>query len=181
MKYANVLVDDYYIWLLDLIDNDKYDVNDYTDVLDKLFRTEFYDLVDNDSNRIEDGFDLRNDFSEEIGEHLYFVMDELPDFCSVLEMMIALARRMETDICYDENYGDRSAQWFWMMMENLGLIYQDNDHYDEDEVSEILDNFLERHYSKTGQGGLFSVKNGQIDMREIEIWYQMNYFLDEFL
>jgi len=179
MRDTNLLVDDYYNWLLGLISNNEYYVDEYTKVLDKLFNTEFYDLVKNDDNRIKDGLELRNRFADEVGEHLYYVIDKLPPYCSILEMMIALAIRWESDVQQDPDLGDRSSEWFWLMMDNLGLLEFDNKYYDDEIVSDILQEFLDRKYCKDGTGGLFMVKNSKIDMRKVEIWYQINYYFKE--
>ena len=173
------LENDYYYWLLDIIDDEDYDQSRYSRVLEKLYSTAFYDLVANDCNRIDDGFELRNAFASERDVHLYYLMDVLPEDCSILEMMIALARRWEDNICWDPDMGDRTSIWFWIMMDNLGLTFYTDSKYDDDEVSEILDIFLERKYSTDGRGSLFKINNPNIDMREVEIWYQMNYFFDE--
>ena len=96
-------------------------------------------------------------------------------------MMIALAMRMENDILHDDEYGDRTSQWFWMMIENLGLADEYDQFYREYYVQMTLDKFLRREYKPSGKGGLFVVNSGQFDMRGTEIWYQMNYFLDDIL
>lgn len=173
------LNNDYYYWLVDLIDDINYPNERYSCVLEKLFETKFYDIVANDSNRAEDGLELRARFADEVGEHLYYVMDALPEDCSILEMMIALADRFEETVAWDPDYGDRTSKWFWIMMDNLGLTFYDDDRYDSDEVNDILHNFLERKYCTDGRGGLFKINNPNIDMRKVEIWYQMNYFFDE--
>ena len=41
--------------------------------------------------------------------------------CSVLEMMIALSMRCEEQIMDDPDIGNRTGQWFWDMIDNLGL------------------------------------------------------------
>ena len=179
MHYTNLLVDDYYNWLLGLIERDDNETRRYSRVLEKLFDTEFYCIITGDHNRIEDGLELRNRFSGEIGEHLYFVLDGLPEYCTILEMMIALANRWEDEVEHDPTYGDRSPEWFWIMFENLGLYEFDDRHYDDYIIENILNEFLEREYCKDGTGGLFMVKNSSIDMRKTEIWYQINYYFEE--
>ena len=47
-------------------------------------------------------------------------------------------------------------------------------------VDQTLERFLERGYGRNGEGGLFTVDNGR-DMRNTEIWYQMNYYLREII
>lgn len=173
------LSDEYYYWLLDIIDDKSYPEERYSEVLNKLFETEFYDLVPNDCNRTEDGYALRERFASDIGQHVYYVMDALPFGCSVLEMMIALSIKWEDNIAWDPDEGDRTSKWFWIMMDNLGLTFYRDDRYDQEEVENILYSFLERKYCTDGRGGLFKVNNPNIDMRKAEIWNQMNYFFDE--
>ena len=179
MSNTNLLVDDYYNWLMDIIEEDKHPTSNYSYVLDKMFHTEFYGIVGNDCNRLEDGFELRSIFANEIGEHLYYVMDELPDFCSVLEMMIGLAKRWEDDVTYIPGEYGHEAMWFWQMMDNLGLSKITDDEFDDGVVEDILFRFLERKYERNGKGGLFYIPNCHEDMRKIEIWYQMNRYFDE--
>ena len=57
------VIDDYYEWLLDIIDMPgTYDVKDYSILLDYLFKKEFIWSVDRDENREEAGLDLRYEF-----------------------------------------------------------------------------------------------------------------------
>ena len=182
MRNSNVIAENYYIWLLNFIDCRDYSTYDYSKLLDKLFNTEFYSKIDYDDNRIMDGFDLRNRFAEEENEHVYYLAEELPEYCSVLEMMIALALRIENEIMSDDKYGDRTSLWFWMMVENLGLADSYNRRYDDNYVTDILEKFLDRKYDFDGKGGLFWVKNwDSFDLRGTEIWYQAQYFLHNFL
>ena len=179
MHYDSSLTDRYYYWLLDIIDDEKYPGSEYSNVLYDLFSAPFYDLIANDCNRVDDGFELRGKFADKIGEHLYYVMDALPENCSILEMMIALALKWENNIAWDPDLGDRTSVWFWIMMENLGLTFYSNDRYDKDEVEDIIHTFLERKYCTDGRGGLFKINNPNIDMRNQEIWYQMNLYFNE--
>ena len=181
MRYANLLAEDYYNWLLDFIEDEEHDWSTYSSLLDRLFTREFYDIIENDDNRVSDGLNLRNRFADEIGEHLYFVLDDLPDYCTVLEMMIALAIRIEDNIMYDPDKGDQTSKWFWIMVRNLGLEDCTDENFYEREVDDILDRFLERQYDYYGNGNIFTVNNPRNDMRKVEIWYQANYFFSEYL
>lgn len=146
---------------------------------------EFVWSVHNDENRALDGFDLRTIFAYEYEYPLDFWCGYLPDYCSVLEMMIALARRCEVEIMHDPDYGDRTAIWFWEMMKNLELDYYNDSVFDKDpvksrtEIDKILDIFLGRKYSREGKGNIFYVRNPFGNLTKTEIWYQMQYFLDE--
>lgn len=185
MGNNDILAEDYYIWLLHFVEDSEYKTCDYTKLLNKLWNTEFYSILNYDDNRIADGLDLRNEFADLEVIHIYYLADNLPEYCTVLEMMIALAKRLENDILYDEKYGDRTSKWFWMMVENLGLADSYDGYFREYYVQSVLERFLERQYKPNGKGGLFVVnsgqKSGQIDMRGTEIWYQAQYFLDEIL
>ena len=78
----------------------------------------------------------------------------------------------------DPAYGDRTGQWFWGMIVNLGLGAMTDNRYDEKRVDDILDRFLSRTYDPDGRGGLFTVRNCDVDMRKVEIWKQLLLYLD---
>ena len=78
-------------------------------------------------------------------------------------------------------YGDRTAQWFWSMIKTLGLYSMTDDNFDFDYVSLVIDRFLNREYAPNGEGGLFKINNCEYDLRKIEIWYQLCWYLDRFV
>ena len=73
----------------------------------------------------------------------------------------------------DSSIGDRTAQWFWGMVTNLGLVSMTCERYDRSYIGYVLDRFLNREYEPDGRGGLFTVRHHTRDMRNIEIWYQL--------
>ena len=75
--------------------------------------------IDNDINRADDGKHLRYEFASERSYSNYYPIDNRP--CSVLEMLIALAIRINDEIMWNPDYGDKTAAWFWEMIDNLGL------------------------------------------------------------
>lgn len=143
-------------------------------LLQYLHDTEFTYLILKDENRAEDGISLRYRFAYETGLPEVFL--EGP--CSVLEMMIALCIRAEETIMDDPEIGDRTGQWFWGMIVNLGLGYMDDIRFDEEIVGTAIMHFLNRNYEPDGRGGLFTIKGCPYDLREVEIWYQINWYLD---
>ena len=148
----------------------------YKELLHILFTKEFVWLVPNDDNRVEDGKDLRYEFFEHEGidpDHRDILWLRLP--CSMLELLVALARRLEF-----EDEGDVKT-WFWEMMENIGLSKDLNDRavIDRDFVEEILDRVIWRHYEYNGGGGLFPLVYPEEDQRQVEIWYQLNAYIIE--
>ena len=161
---------DYYIWLCDLIDLRSH--RHYEKLISFLFNTEFYWSVANDINRAEDGKELRFEFIFENGEYADDSWVDEP--CSVLEMLIALARRVRNDIMPD--YDIEIDDWFWQFVSNLGLDDYDDRHFYEVEVDEICENFLTRN----GKNVLFFCGNRtKKEILRMEIWYQMQFWLAE--
>lgn len=152
----------------------------YTKLFDYLNQTQFVAIIPMDTNRAEDGRNLRYTFAYENGIPSHMIsetFDGLP--CSVLEMMVALAKRCEDSIMANTHYGDRTGVWFWTMIENLGLEDMTDDNFNFAKISHAMYRLLNRTYSPNGSGGLFKIHDGTKDMRQIEIWYQMNFYLDE--
>ena len=125
------------------------------------------------------GIDLRYRFGYENSYENTMISSYLDNSpCSVLEMLIALAIRCEEHIM-DDRYRNRTGQWFWGMIENLGLRKMTDARFDEDYADEIIQRFLDRRYKRNGEGGLFTVEHCRRDLRTVEIWYQMCWYLDE--
>ncbi|MEG1515987.1 MAG: hypothetical protein RSD95_13955 [Clostridia bacterium] len=99
----------------------------------------------------------------------------------MLEMMVALASRCEEQIMDNPDDGDRTGKWFFEMVESLGLMGMDDRRFHKGAACDILCRFMRRAYDESGQGGLFTIRqpNSNVDMREIEIWYQMMTYLEE--
>lgn len=163
----------YFLWLCSLVDHDP-DRN-YSGLLGCLHSVYFNEdsavLIPNDDNRIVDGMDLRNQYFEETG------MDVEIPCCTFLEMLIALAFRMEDTI------GRNYDEWFWLMLRNIGLDGMDDDRYSDLSDSEMIEDtiliVMNREYGMDGTGGLFPLKNPDKDQRKVEIWYQMSAYLIE--
>lgn len=137
-----------------------------------LHNTEFVWLLSGDDNRAEDGKELRREF---------LIEADIPDDilwrtmgCSMLEMLIAFARRAEfqTD--------DPAREWFWEFIENLGLREFADDSNAVAIIQDKLDTVIWRTYDWHGYGGIFPIIHPQTDQRELEIWYQFcNYLVDQ--
>lgn len=165
----------YFNWLCAKVLNLKPrpDEKTYWDLLRKLHQTEFVWMMSGDDNRAEDGKELRKDF---------IFQAEMPDNpewrlligCSVLEMLIAFAKRAEFQ-------DDTPAPlWFWEFLTNLGLDKFDDSCFEEEYVELVLEDFIWRTYRPDGNGGLFPIQNPSEDQREVEIWYQFcEYLVDQ--
>ena len=176
MHENNVTID-YFDWMYNLVCRNRYSKNiSFKKVFSYLNDTKFTYSIRMDLNRAKDGTELRRRYANEF--KIANIYDRICGPCSVLEMMIALAIRCEETIMDDENFGDRTDQWFWDMMKNLGLSHMDDDEFDEEYVSDVVTRFLNRDYEPDGRGGLFFVRNCDIDLRDVEIWIQMLWYLD---
>lgn len=174
----NNLSTEYFDWLCQLIFDRRH--TNYQELLAKLHDREFVYIIDMDGNRFEDGIELRYRFARERGYDYGLIASELDiKPCSVLEMMIALALRCEEHIMDDYTFGNRTSQWFWGMIDSLGLSQMDNFHFRRQICDDIIDTFLDRNYAPNGRGGLFTLINNRRDMRSVEIWYQACAYFNE--
>lgn len=170
---------EYFDWLNSLVNHNRYSQRiSYLKLLIHLHDTDFRYSIPRDSNRAEDGKNMRYHFAmDRYPDDVDRVMDILEGPCSVLEMMIGLAVRGE-EIMDDPAIGDRTAQWFWSMVTNLGLGSMHDTIYDEKYVDMVIDRFLDREYEPDGRGGLFRVRGSKTDLRTVEIWYQLCWYLN---
>ena len=133
-----------------------------------------------DQCRAEDGVNLRYRFASECDIPYDKIDAEFHGVpCSMLEMMVALAVRIEEHIMEDSSAGNRVGQWFWNMVVSLGLAAMDDGRFHEDRADYILDRFERRDYEYNGAGGLFTVNHPTEDMRRLDIWYQLMNYLQE--
>lgn len=143
-----------------------------------LFEKEFVWIVPNDENRIGDGKALRIAFCEEMGfSEVDGCWIELG--CSMLELMVGLAKRLE-----EEALEGKAHYWFWAhLMENIGLSRMNDKRRFTKKTLEMIDDILEtiiyRTYNSSGLGGFFPLIEPQHDQREREIWYQLNDYILE--
>lgn len=184
MSFENGVRNDYFEWLYNYVCKGR--VNNkvsYKRLLGFLHQIEFTFSIPNDVNRAKDGVDLRYRYAistDDIGLTPNIIMDTLDGPCSVFEMMVALAVRCEVTIMDDTRYGDRTGQWFWTMMTNLGIGYMNDELFNKDIAEEIIYTFLDREYAPDGKGGLFYIRNCEDDLRDIEIWSQLCWYLDKY-
>ena len=175
----NRIKDDYFTWLYDYVCKGRAHSNtSYQKLFIFLHQIEFTFSIRNDVNRARDGVDLRYRYAMSIDDER--VLPILDGPCSVLEMIIALAVRCEESIMDDPRYGDRTGQWFWEMMNNLGIGNMYDERFNERVVKDIIYRFLDRNYDSDGKGGLFYIKNCEADLRDMEIWTQLCWYLDQF-
>lgn len=175
------VINDYFQWLSDLVCGERFaEENSRYKLLARLHSIDFTWKISRDANRAEDGISLRYRFAKmQSHEDLVnAVLDYLDGPCSVLEMMVALAVRCEETIMDDPSKGDRTGHWFWSMIVSLGLGGIRDSNFNRDYVDKTIDIFLRRKYEPNGKGGLFTIKNCSDDLRKVEIWTQLCWYLD---
>lgn len=176
----DIMENKYFDWLCRfVVNNKKKPMNTYRQLLTILHDTTFEPNILHDSNRMYDGLDLRKRYSR--NNSTEYISDRP---CSILEMMVALSLRMEEQIMDDPDIGNRTSLWFWTMIRNMGLFSYSDDKMTVRTMNNVrkkLRAFNDRDYQPNGRGGLFIVKNCDKDMRDVEIWYQMCWYLNSLM
>lgn len=126
-----------------------------------------------DQNRALDGKELRGEFLAETGSEMpdYFLLEP----CSVLEMLVALAKRTVFDYIGDPNELN-IGPFFWEMIGNLGLLECSDQVWSGEKcekVKEILLLFLSRNNKYGRFFTIFPVSGRENELKRVEIWSQM--------
>ena len=168
--------EEYHKWMCSLVSGDREFNPDlsYRKLLRYLDRIQYQPFTYMDEDRVADGCNLRYIYLTENGlEH----RDELKPYlynrmgCSMLEMMIAMAYRGEDNIACDDDYGNRTGQWFWAMIASLGLGPTHDSLYDEDYINDRIFLFNQ------GMIPLFEIR-GQETAGE-PLWQQFMWYLSD--
>lgn len=162
----------YFHWLVEQIRHEG--PKTYWDILWVMHEKDFVFIVPRDDNRLVDGLELRPEFLIQ-SDAPPSIKPELFGQCSVLEVMIALSRRMSFVA------GEDAEGWAWVMMSNLGF-----DKFSDplgprkrQRSHEILNNLVWRHYQSDGSGGFFPLAWPETDQTTTELWYQMQAYAME--
>lgn len=184
-EHNDAVRDLYFEWLCDMI-NLQYDTYDI--LIYELYNIPFFWKIELDANRAEDGIILRGYFHNDDGTTALDTFADKP--CSVLEMLIALSKKMDY-LLADDGRGDRTRIWFWEMISNLGLDkYYDaefNEPFGEDmgrikEIQQICDKWMNRNFSYRGYGSPFPLVRPHRDQRQQQLIDQMNdYILENYI
>lgn len=169
--------EEYYYNLINKVSNG--DTN-YSKLFHFLYVTPFEwpESIPLDANRSADGLALRESFAVATNQSIADILPGLP--CTVLEMMVALAERCERDIMHEYEKGNRTGEWFWIMLQNSGLASLNDIWFDEDKARQMVLRFEMRKYNRDGSGGgLFVTCDPRWDMRIADIWYQMNWYITD--
>lgn len=174
--------DDYFEWLMEIVRPVR-NGKSWLILMKVLGQTDFEVLIPNDINRCIDGCGLREEFRLSSHHSSYAGIMGRP--CSVLELLLSLARKMDFELS-DPYYTsvDRTGRFFWELLRNLGLDGFDDDAYSRkpgagSEVKRILRVFMSRDYDECGHGGAFPLTCSRRDQRYVELWRQLSEYLEE--
>ena len=159
---------------------------------EKMHRTPFLPFLPMDWNRNDEALELRVEWVESVTGDIQEQVEMLgqisetmeTDFCSVLELMVIVVRRIQ----YETMDGDHEAsmrKWFFELMDNCGLYSWNDEKWAEDpekaeeEVERILGVLIFRKYGWDGEGGMFPLAYCRCDQRKTELLTQMNYYIEE--
>lgn len=173
--------DRYFRYLCELVADGIDSTRSYSFLLTYLFTVDFRYSIPMDSHRESDGIEMRYTYGRNAGmsdPQIAAELDIRP--CSVLEMMVALAVRIDNSMFYDFDIGLQPGRWFWKMIESMELLDMDDRNFDARVVSAKVNMMLSRNYRRDGRGGLFWIPGTEKDIRGMEIWYQANYYLEPY-
>lgn len=175
---ADHVLDDYFDWLyFKVMPGQLTSKNSFRKLLSMLHTMPFRYDIEYDENRAADGVNLRWYYVTDGG---YDEILQWNSKCTIFEMIIALAMNMESMV--GEPGDDYSvAHWFWMMLDNLDLGDMTDDRYEKAYIYGRVSIFLDRTYEPDGYGNIIYIPNCNRDLREVEIWYQMCWYLDSIL
>lgn len=172
---SEYILNEYFDWLYFTIKRNNR--RKFRKLLSFLHTIPFKYTVDYDENRAIDGTTLR----------WYFVDDGNSDEilswkepCTVLEMLIALAMKMESLM---EKPGEETGaeRWFWLMLSNLDLDWMNDSKFDKGYILERVNMFMDRRYESDGNGNIIYIPETRDDLRDVEIWYQTCWYLDSII
>ena len=168
------LMDRYFEWLMNEVKGTYYD-----ELLLKLYSLPFDVPEDDmDHSRMMDGLKLRDIFVRETRNNY-----EVPSkTCSFLEMLIAMAKRLDDQVLYEVKFGDRSVDWFWMFIDNMDMSDATNEHWNLHWDKYVYNRYckiMKRLYAPNGKGGIFIVLREGVDCREVDLWRQLMWWTSE--
>lgn len=170
----------YFIWLKDKVCQHDPRFNRYDNLLRWLFYHPYKFLLPRDEYRGSDGIQLRYSFGLEKNIDQPIIASELDcNQCSLLEMFAALI--MRSSYYAMENPEDKwISQTFWMILDNLDLLGETDDRFDEAYVENAIHIWEWRLYEYDGTGGgMVHLKYPREDLTHVELWYQMMWYITE--
>lgn len=158
----------YLLWMTNLVCSEgEYD--DYAELFAMLNSFRFVSVIEHDGDRIADAEEMRQEYLSMSGDTMEFPLSP-----SILEVLVALARRLDSIIGYSSSSPNR---WFWYMIKSLGLLDFKNNNFDYPVAVDILSRFISREFASDGRGSTCYYPC-EVDFRKVDIWYQWMRYLN---
>ena len=141
---------EYFEWLLSQINNPK---GKDRKLLWVLYHRKFSYILDLDRSRYTDGMILQKEFG----------LEEERD-CSVLETLIELAIRLESEFIGDPK-NPKPELLFWEMIKNLKLDKCCSRNFDVIKIDKLLTRWMDRKFTSNGSGSIFPLRHTKRDQR----------------
>ena len=165
--------DGYFAWLTSRIS--PY-ATGYILLANVLHHIEYYSLMMLDENRAKDAIRMREEYISEFGGSA----DDSPP--SVLEVMVAMAIRINDEIMYDNREPNRTGVWFKDMLDNLGLSAFDDISWtiDSDNYARaIVTRWLDRRYARNGRGSPWPLRRTVENLKNVQFWDMVQWYWAE--
>ena len=150
---------------------------DYVFLLSELNKIEYYFVNPMDQNRIFYALQLREQFADEEGsKEIYNVM---PGSCTALEILVSMAEAADFTL-HDYDTGDRTSQFFWEFIHNLGLSYLTNSAWSFDApnfIFSVVTKWFDRRFGPNGYGSPWPNPKTRVDMTTVSMWDAMQWWL----
>lgn len=176
MKLGRDILEEYQAWLVDFVSDGLPEHRNYGYLLHDLGCKEFTWTLLMDEQRDIDGLYLRRDFMNKYHIDMDSSFYKMPR--SVFEVLAAFSRTIEIQITGTQEY-DNFSRFFWIMLDNLGLLKYSDERYNVNKVYEILDNWMGHFSDESDNPNIFPLKNSKTDKSKIDMWYRMQFWLRE--
>lgn len=165
----------YTMWLVQRINAP--DSQSHIFLLEELNKIEYYFIDNLDRARVTDALGLRHEFAELEGSNAIY--DVMPGSCTALELLISMSERADY-VMYETNTGSRTAQWFWLFIKNLGLLYLTDDAWSFEASNFIrvtINKWFDRRFNPNGYGSPWPIPNTKVDLTTVSFWDAMQWYL----
>lgn len=164
----------YRLWLNNKVANDISPA--YSQLLAILWRTDFVAEYKQDENRMEDAKSLRDAFANSIDIENSDYLKLKSTSVRLIEVMIALAQRINDIISLDDN----TPKYFWEMVASMEMQKLDDSNYNASSAQKHIDILLGHKYKRNGRGGLFFIKEigPEYNAPGLDIWSQAMAYLN---
>lgn len=151
----------------------------YIFLLEELNKVEYYFIHPLDQARVIDALELRKQFATEDGSNAIY--DVMPGSCTALELLVAMAERADYTL-YNTADGSRTGQFFWLFVENLGLLYLSDDNWSFEAANFIrvtVNKWFDRRFNPNGYGSPWPIPTTRVDLTTVSFWDAMQWYLSE--